>query len=546
MKMYVADALQKLWSGTSVVQSGEAVECFENEIVGFQIAVENEGVPMRGCRLVVETALPVGVRRVGYVPGEFTDYPDSDDYVIAKGLHVFPDPLLPVDCGAADIKGNSLNAFYCTVGTGERMPCGEHAVRVALYDGEGKALCEAAVRVTVLAGVLPETDLAVTDWMHYDCIANYYGVKPFGAKFMRLTQTFIETAVRHGLNTLYVPLFTPPLDTAVGGERTTAQLIGVEKGADGYAFDFAALTSFLAMAERCGVKYFEFSHLFTQWGAQACPKIIATENGVKKRIFGWDTPADGAEYTNFLEAFLPALGTFLRERGLRERSFIHISDEPSEYWLNDYTARRSLVKRLLPDFTHIDALSEIAFLDRGLVDVPVACTDAAKPFVESGKDFWVYYCFPQCKDNLSNRMMNMPSERTRVLGMQLYLNGAKGFLHWGYNFYNTALSIRSVDPFFETDAGGYFQSGDSFIVYPGRDGAMSSLRLEAFSAGLQDYRALKLLEGYIGRENVKAFLRGYGFDGFTQYPHGSEKFMAVRKAVNGKIAECAARGNREK
>lgn len=31
------------------------------------------------------------------------------------------------------------------------------------------------------------------------------------------------------MNMLYTPLFTPPLDTAVGGERMTVQLVGMEK-----------------------------------------------------------------------------------------------------------------------------------------------------------------------------------------------------------------------------------------------------------------------------------------------------------------------------
>lgn len=122
--------------------------------------------------------------------------------------------------------------------------------------------------------------------------------------------------------------------------------------------------------------------------------------------------------------------------------------------------------------------------------------------------------------------------------MQLYRNGAKGFLHWGYNFYNTALSRRSVDPFFETDAGGSFQSGDSFIVYPGEKGALDSLRLEVFREGMQDYRALLLLEQCAGREKVLSFLHEAGIDGFTQYPRGREDFLAVRQKLNRLIADC--------
>lgn len=54
-----------------------------------------------------------------------------------------------------------------------------------------------------------------------------------------------------------------------------------------------------------GVEYFEFSHLTTQWGAKACPKIMAhTENGYEK-IFGWETSSTGDEYKNSFRRSFP-------------------------------------------------------------------------------------------------------------------------------------------------------------------------------------------------------------------------------------------------
>lgn len=537
IRLCLADCLQKIWQDKFECAECGRVSCFENEIADIQLAVINEGMPQEDCTLTVASDLPVEIRRVGYVPGDFTDHPEADEYVIAKGLHVFPDPLLPVGKSGIALKGNCVNVFWMSVGTGERMAEGVHLVRITLSDKKGELLGETQFEVQVMCGVLPECDIPVTDWMHYDCICNFYNVKPFSKRFWKLTESFLRTAVEHGINTVYVPLFTPPLDTRPGGERTTVQLVDVFKEKGAYFFDFSRLAQFLELARRCGSKFYEFSHLFTQWGAQACPKIVAKTDGKKRRIFGWDTPADGAEYTAFLQEFQPELGQFLRQNGYKENSFIHISDEPSAYWLKDYTARRAFIKSLLPDFTHIDALSEIEFLEQGLVDIPVAVTENAQPFVQSGKPFWVYYCFPQCYRYLSNRIMNMPSERTRVLGMQLYLNGASGFLHWGYNFYNTALSVRQVDPFFETDAGGFFESGDAFIVYPGAEGAYSSLRLEVFREAIQDYRALKLLESLVGREKAVSLLKKCGLEGFTGYPHGSAPFLSVRQAIDAAIAE---------
>ena len=127
----------------------------------------------------------------------------------------------------------------------------------------------------------------------------------------------------------------------------------------------------------------------------------------------------------------------------------------------------------------------------------------------------------------------MPSERNRVLGLQLYLSGVKGFLHWGFNFYSSQYSIRKINPFLETDAGGAFPSGDSFVVYPGSDGtAWDSLRLEVFYEALGDLAALKTLEKKIGREAVVALVKGEGVSGWHDYPHDPVRLKAFRDKIN--------------
>ena len=89
--------------------------------------------------------------------------------------------------------------------------------------------------------------------------------------------------------------------------RTTVQLIDVYQEENGYTFSFEKLERWLELCERCRIRYLEFSHLFTQWGAGHAPKIMAWEgspaNGKKegcRQIFGWDTDAASDEYREFL------------------------------------------------------------------------------------------------------------------------------------------------------------------------------------------------------------------------------------------------------
>ena len=84
-----------------------------------------------------------------------------------------------------------------------------------------------------------------------------------------------------------------------------------------------------------------------------------------------------------------------------------------------------------------------------------------------------------------------------------------------------------------TDALGGFQSGDSFIVYPGPEGALESIRNEAFLQGLQDLKVLKLLERKRGREAVTEFLKENGLEeNFTGYPKNALWLIGLRKKIN--------------
>ena len=65
------------------------------------------------------------------------------------------------------------------------------------------------------------------------------------------------------MNTVLLPAFTPPLDTPVGKERPTAQLVGVTLKNGGYSFDFSLMERYIRIMLKCGIKYFEHSHLFT-------------------------------------------------------------------------------------------------------------------------------------------------------------------------------------------------------------------------------------------------------------------------------------------
>lgn len=522
------------------IQGTQRPQMFENEstaLIGerfcFQVAFRSIGRTLTDLQYTIKGCGKDGVSvyLVQSVPCTYPVAENSDDYVLTNNVCMMPDLLAPITSAGITARSGIWQSFYIQL---SGLSAGKYILKFTLSDSKGEILGETEYALTVLAKRLPESDLICTFWMHYDSLADYYKLPLFSEKYNKILRSFLCSAVNHGLTMLLTPLFTPPLDTEPGKERMTVQLIDIEKKDGEYRFGFDRLERFMKFAEQCGVRYFEMPHLFTQWGAGFAPKIVAKTCGKEEKIFGWENKALSEEYKNFLSVFLPCLRTWLMEKNYYSRCYFHISDEPNAAAFEHYRECSLYVRQFLPDAKFTDALSHYEYYEQGLTDCPFVALDATEEFIEKGaKNYYVYYCMGQRNKFVSNRFLSMPLERTRILGMQMYLNGVRGFLQWGYNYYYSFLSREAVDPFSVTDCMGKFQSGDAFIVYPGKNGALESMRGEAFYQGIQDLRALELLESEMGREQVCKLLEENGIRrNFSDYPKSALWLAALRKKIN--------------
>jgi len=460
------------------------------------------------------------------IPSGLPCYKDSDDDYLRKTPGPYPDLLRPVT-GSKQIRAGEWHSLWMSLRCEETI--GGMDITVAL---NGQSV---SFHLTQIPQRLPEQSLLCTNWFHCDCIAQAHGVEPFSEAYWPILQNYIRCAAAHGINFLLTPLFTPPLDTMPGGERLTTQLVGVSLADGRYSFDFSLLGRWFTLCRACGIKAFELSHLFTQWGALCAPKVMATVDGEYRLLFGWETDAGSAEYTDFLTRFAAALLPFLEEQGVKERCYVHVSDEPGMKDIETYARRAALIKEIFPGLPMIDALSDFEFYQQGLIERPIPANNHIEPFIGRVPELWTYYCCGQHKGGVANRFFAMPSHRSRVLGIQLWKFRCAGFLQWGYNFWNSQFSLHPINPFECSDAGGAFPSGDAYVVYPGEDGApLCSLRLKVFHEALQDMRALQLLEETIGYDAALALVEE-GLDtpiSFSEYPRGAAWLLGVRERVN--------------
>ncbi len=475
------------------------------------------------------------VRQVPVLMAAYADDTIDDNY-LRKAPGLYPDLLETPHYGEQVVlTGGVMHSVWITLSPEGNLEAGEHSLTVRLTDDKGEEVAVHTLKITVLDETLPEHGLVLTQWFHCDCLAKFYEVPAFSERHWEIIGNYLKMAAEYGQNMVLTPLFTPPLDTQVGGERLTTQLVDVTREEDGhYTFGYEKLDRWIALAQSCGIRYFEMSHLFTQWGAAHAPKIMARVGDREERIFGWDTDAIGPEYTAFLQSFLPDLMNHLKLLGIEKRCKFHISDEPSEESLDTYRHAKAIVAPALDGCDIMDALSSYEFYRAGLVSLPIPASDHIQPFLNANVEgLWTYYCCVQ-GNGTSNRFLAMPSCRNRALGMQCFKYDIAGFLHWGYNFYSNMYSVDSVNPYLELSGDLQVPAGDAYVVYPGPNGQpLPSIRLMVFREALEDIAAMKLCASRHGKQAVVDAMEAViGDIRFDRCPTTAEQMLAVRAAVD--------------
>ncbi len=291
----IVSSMNKIFPKAQQIEPLEKNEItgLRGETVSFQIAYYWSGERKERGKVIVESGLEnaVYIRMVELVPCEYPCHKTVDEGYLSNKPGLYPDLLSEILEWGFPLVAGQWRSLWGDVRIPETQPAGIYPVRIRMEKND-ELLGVAEVDCEVLDAKLPELDIPHTEWFHSDCLADYYHVEVFSEEYWEIVENFVKTAAEHNCNMLLTPIFTPPLDTAVGGERRTVQLVDVTvTGEAEYTFGFEKFRRWIRMAEKCGIWYFEISHLFSQWGAKYAPKIMAVKDGIYQQVFGWDTEA---------------------------------------------------------------------------------------------------------------------------------------------------------------------------------------------------------------------------------------------------------------
>ncbi len=240
----------------------------------------------------------------------------------------------------------------------------------------------------------------------------------------------------------------------------------------------------------------------------------------------------------FYSKFFPALTKHLKEKGWLDRYVQHLADEPIDMNVGTYRAMFALLRKHAPELRVIEACHTKDL--NGAIQVWVPQLNFLHEHYAhyqqrkaAGDEVWFYTCLgPQ--GEYANRFIEQPLIKTRLLHWINFRYGVTGYLHWGYNYWG------KYDPFRELaipwDGGAqYLPAGDAWIVYPGKEGPLDSIRFEAMRDGINDYELLARLADK-DRDAAMKMVSTHVLD-FDKYQTDVSAFRATRRELLEKLSK---------
>jgi hypothetical protein len=207
-----------------------------------------------------------------------------------------------------------------------------------------------------------------------------------------------------------------------------------------------------------------------------------------------------------------------------------VFDEPTDEFVDRYKEIVEVLRALKPDIKILEATITVKL--SGVVDVwcpQVQEYQAHQAFFDqrkaAGDKVWVYTALSPGGPWL-NRLLDQERLRQVYIGWACAKYDLQGFLHWGLNFHTDKPFEELVRPHIERE---FLPAGDSHILYPLRDGPLSSHRFESHRIGMEDYELLAQLKSHDAARAQQIIARV--LQAFDRYSKDIGTYRAARKLL---------------
>ena len=289
------------------------------------------------------------------------------------------------------------------------------------------------------------------------------------------------------------------------------------------------MMSFINVFLKYGFKYFESPHLLDRgknddWGN---PELIT-----KLRDVGYYSEKGKKEINDVTLK----IKEFTEKYNLNDKWLQHIADEPTSINAQCYIDVSNQIKDIHPDIKIMEATNTRESLGNSIdIWCPIINDfqeneDFFRSREKLGEKILVYTCLVPGGKWL-NRTLDMEKIRQVYFGWGGSKYNTMGYLHWGLNQYKANPFEKSVIKHPSPAAGpnNFLPAGDTHIIYPGKNGPLSSLRFESHRIGCEDYEILESLKK-INPKKHKLLINKI-FKNYTLYNLNIKKYNRIKSRI---------------
>ncbi len=389
---------------------------------------------------------------------------------------------------------------------------GSHKIKIKVKSGDFEE--QGIFTIKVYPVDLPElsdSKFYYTNWFNLSQLGEQHQLEPWSEPWFEMLDKYAELMAHGRQNSIIIPheLFQFYDDEIIMEEEKMLRFINVFR-----KYDF---------------KYFEAPHLMYRgdnddWGDPEL-KVVLT----KRRYYKEGGKID-------IEALMNLIHNFVLTNDLTDGWLQHIADEPTSVNAQCYKDVVKQVKEIYPEIKIMEATNDRDGI-AGAIDI---WCPLINDFQENesffrereklGEKVLVYTCLIPGGKWL-NRTLDMEKLRQVYFGWGAAYYNTGGYLHWGLNQYKVNPYEQSVihHPAPGASANNFLPAGDTHIIYPGKEGPLSSIRFEAHRMGCEDYDLLQMLKPLNSDEYNK--LVNKLFTSYTDYNLSIHDYRKTKKKL---------------
>ena len=358
---------------------------------------------------------------------------------------------------------------------------------------------------------LDESNFFYTNWFNLSKMEEYHQLERWSGEWYSMLDNYAKLMAYGRQNCVKIP----------------GELIYLEN--DEVFLDEKRMMSFIDVFLKYGFKYFESPHLLGRgknddWGS---PELIT-----KLRNVGYYSEEGKKE----INEVAYKIKQFTEKYNLTEKWLQHIADEPTSVNAQCYIDVSNQIKNIHPNIQIMEATNTRESLGNSIdIWCPIINDfQENQEFFRSreklGEKILVYTCLVPGGKWL-NRTLDMEKIRQVYFGWGGSKYNTMGYLHWGLNQYKANPFEQSVIKHPSPIAGpnNFLPAGDTHIIYPGKNGPLSSIRFESHRIGCEDYEILEILKRKKPKKHKKLISKV--FTDYQTYSLNIKKYYRVKKRI---------------